>query len=337
MLSRGTFNGPGGPHTRYRVPSDSGGTMGAHHMLRTKVRLGFVAPTDVDVFPKEALQMGPQITDVLQREQPMTTNMRLNGLKYGVQVALARDTGDTACARPGKARCDGGGYNDYTVEVVNRVGYDSFTPDAGVLIAKTKKADLLPFLWVVDSHPDDIGATDYVKPDGSIQPYRFGDYRQLSDALFKAGRTGTHELGKGLATAGETSNSYEDTGNGLKFLVLDKREDAAGVLVYRIATLSATPSPLLSYGVTVAPVAGGGEGEQRFAVTNTGSATDVVRVTPSVSGEGGAKVLNDLVELGAGQTKTVTVHTAGCPEVVLDARSEGDTSKTAQATGTSLC
>jgi M6 family metalloprotease-like protein len=330
MLSRGTFNGPGGPHTRYRVPSDSGGTMGAHHMLRTKVRLGFVAPTDVNTFPKSALSAGPVITDVLQREQPMTANMRLSGLKYGVSVLLGRDTGDTACPRPGNARCDGGGYDDYTVEVVNRVGYDSFTPDAGVLIAKTKKADLLPFLWVVDSHPDDIGAIDYVKPDGTPQPYRFGDYRQLSDALFKAGRTGTHELGKGLAKAGETSNSYEDTGNGLKFLVLGKKEDSAGVLSYRVAVLSATPSPLLQYGVTVAPVPGGGQDEQRFAVTNTGSATDIVRVTPTAD-RGAVKVLNDLVELKAGETKVVTVHTAGAPSVSLEARSEGDTSKTAGA------
>lgn len=330
MLSRGSFNGPGGPHTRYRIPSDAGGTMGSHLMLRTKLRMGFVAPTDVAVVPKQALALGPQITDVVQREQPMTPSMRLNGLKYGMQIGLGRDTGDTACPRPGNARCDGGGYDDYTVEVVNRVGFDSFTPDAGVLLAKTKKADTLPFQWVVDSHPDDIGATDYVKPDGEEQKYRPGDYRQLSDALFKVGRKGTNELGKGLARAGETTNSYEDSGNGVKILVLDKREDAAGVLVYRVAALSTTPSPLLRYGVQVAPEPGAPAGQQWFTVTNTGSATDVVRVAPSAT-SGAVKVLNDLVELAAGQTERVVVHTAEASGVRLAATSEGNTAVTSTA------
>jgi hypothetical protein len=335
MLSRGTFNGPGGPHNRWQIPAQKGGTMGSHHMLRTKVRLGFVSPSDVVNVPRQALASGPVIADVLQREQPMSVNARLNGQKYGFNIALGQDAGDTACARPNKARCDGGGYDNYTVEVVNRVGYDSFTPDAGVLIAKTKNADLSPFLWVVDSHPDDIGATDYVKPNGEEQPYRFGDYRQLSDALFKVGRTGTNALGKGLAKPGETSNSYEDTGNDIKFLILAKRLDGAGVLQYRVAAMKATPSPLLTYGATAAN-AGSSVNERRFTVTNTGSATDIIRVTPSSTGD--VKVLNDLVEVPAGKSVTVAVYTGkdlGCAPVTLTARSEGDRSKSAQATSTS--
>ena len=336
MLSRGTFNGPGGPHNRWLIPSTQGATMGAHHMLRTKVRLGFVQPTDVNYVTREMLNAGPVITDILQREQPMTPTNRLNGLKYGINVVLGQDTGDTKCARPGKALCSGTeSYDNYTVEVVNRVGYDSFTPDAGVLIAKTKNADLSPFLWVVDSHPDDIGAIDYIKPDGTPQPYRFGDYRQLSDALFKAGRRGTHpELGaKGYARAGETTNTFEDTGNNLKFLTLDKRINSAGVLTYRVAVLSAKPSPLLTYGVDVAPATSapatgkkGGLSSHTFTVTNTGSATDIIRVTPTYSG-GEVKVLNDLVEVAAGQSKTVTVYASGkgC-DLQLTATSEGNTS-----------
>lgn len=328
MLSRGTFNGPGGPHTRYTVPTQAGGTMGSHHMLRTKVRLGFVPPSDVRYVTKPELMAGPVVVDVVQREQPMTTQQRLNGAKYGINVVLGRDTGDTACARPGQARCDGGGYNNYTVEVVNRVGYDSFTPDSGVLIAKTKNADTLPFLWVVDSHPDDIGAVDYIKPDGQAQMYRFGDYRQLSDALFKAGRRGTHPAGKGLATAEETSNSYEDTGNAVKFLILDKLLDRAGILTYRVAALSTTPSPLLRYGAAVEP-AGATKDTAQFRVTNTGSATDVLRL--SVTATGPAKVLNDLVELAPGASKVVTVYRTGCAGVGLTVASEGDLSKTATA------
>ena len=341
MLSRGTFNGPGGPHNRWQIPSGRGGTMGAHHMLRTKLRLGFVSPADVVLATPKALAAGPVIADVIQREQPMTPAMRLNGLKYGIDVVLPQDTGDTACPRPGNARCDGGGYNNYTVEVVNRVGYDSFTPDSGVLIAKTKNADTLPFLWVVDSHPDDIGAIDYIKPDGEPQPYRFGDYRQLSDALFKVGRKGTNPLGKGLAVEGETTNSYEDTGNATKFLVLDKSEDAAGVLVYRVAVLSTTPSPLLTYGVEIngQEVQGAEPGQvvpYRFTLKNTGSATDIFRIGASAEGAD-TKILNDLVEIEAGDSETVTVFVrpqAGCPSVSFTATSEGDTSKAKSTTVT---
>jgi M6 family metalloprotease-like protein len=339
MLSRGTFNGPGGPHQRYSVPSNKAATMGAHHMLRTKVRLGFVQPTDVNYVTRERLNAGPVVTDILQREQPMSVTQRLNGLKYGINVVLGQDTGDTKCARPSKALCSGTeSYDNYTVEVVNRVGYDSFTPDAGVLIAKTKNADLLPFLWVVDAHPDDIGAVDYIKPDGTPQPYRFGDYRQLSDALFKAGRRGTHpELAaKGYARAGETTNTFEDTGNNLKFLTLEKRKDSAGVLTYRVAVLLAKPSPLVQYGVDVAGATSGapnskGVSQHTFTVRNTGSAADIIRVTPTLTG-GSAKVLNDLVEVPAGQTRTVTVYAtgAGCG-LQLAATSEGNTTVTKTA------
>src|SRR3712207_7733548 len=47
------------------------------------------------------------------------------------------------------------------VEVVNRQGFDSFLPDHGVLIAKTKTADASPFIWVIDSHPENLRRVDY--------------------------------------------------------------------------------------------------------------------------------------------------------------------------------
>jgi M6 family metalloprotease-like protein len=346
MLSRGTFNGPGGPHNRWHIPSNQGATMGAHHMLRTKVRLGFVQPTDVVITTKQALAAGPQIATIVQREQPMTVQNRVNGLKYGFNIALGQDTGDTQCARPGKALCSGSeNYDNYTVEVVNRVGYDSFAPDAGVLIAKTKNADTLPFLWVVDAHPDDIGAIDYIKPTGEPQPYRFGDYRQLSDALFKAGTRGNHPdpalASKGYAANDQTTNTFIDAGNDIKFLILDKRTDSAGVLTYRVAVMKATPSPVLAYGATAAagprtPTTPGGVVPVTLTVTNTGRATDFFRIAASGSGDTTTRVLNDLVEVAAGASKTVTVYaksaTQACPTVAFTVTSEGDTSKAASAT-----
>ena len=42
MMDRGSFNGPGGPHNRWQVPAQYGGSMGAEHTLRSKVGMGFV-------------------------------------------------------------------------------------------------------------------------------------------------------------------------------------------------------------------------------------------------------------------------------------------------------
>jgi hypothetical protein len=175
-------------------------------------------------------------------------------------------------------------------ETGNWVGHDSFLPDAGVLITKTKNADLAPFMWIVDSHPDDIAQVDYIRPDGSPKMYSLGDYRQLADATFKVGTKGTHpELGEvGLASAGETTNTYVDRGNDLKFLILDRIEDRAGVLKYRVAVMKATPSPRVLYGVEVGGLAAdapeGGLLTFALPVTNTGSAIDVMRVTAEVEG-----------------------------------------------------
>jgi M6 family metalloprotease-like protein len=336
-LSRGTFNGPGGPHNRWQIPATQGATMGAHHMLRNKLRLGFITPVDVRYIARPELELGPVITTVLQREQPMTVNNRLSGTRYGINIVLGRDTGDTTCPRPGDMRCDGGGYDNYTVEVVNRVGHDSFLPDHGVLIAKTKNVDLAPFMWVVDSHPDDIGQVDYIRPDGTAKMYPFGDYRQLADATFKAGTIGTHpEYGDvGLASEGETTNTYIDVGNDLKFLILDQIIDAAGVMRYRVAVMKATPSPLIDYAVESAPAGAaaieeGTVGAYEWTVTNTGGTTDVIRIA-AASEDADTMIRNDLVELGPGEVATVTVHVrprpgdGTCPTVVLTATSEGDT------------
>jgi hypothetical protein len=167
---------------------------------------------------------------------------------------------------------------------------------------------------------------------------------QLADATFKVGTKGTHpELGDvGLASAGETTNTYIDRGNDLKFLILDRVEDRAGVLKYRVAVMKATPSPLLTYGVEVGGTAAGPEATDgilthELPVTNTGSAVDVLRVT-GASDAADLSIPNDLIELAPGQTGTVTVHVrpdaGGCVPVTLTATSEGDTRRSASALAT---
>ena len=45
MMSRGTFNGPGGTHNRWQIPNAGGSALGPHHMLHFKNRLNTATST----------------------------------------------------------------------------------------------------------------------------------------------------------------------------------------------------------------------------------------------------------------------------------------------------
>ena len=146
-------------------------------------------------------------------------------------VRLPRPTGcATACA-PQPARRHGK-YNGYTMEVVQQIGSDSFDPGHGVLITKTKNGNCgncgssSCFVWVIDSHPEDINHVDFVAPDGTPKMATLGDERQLNDASFNAGL--------------DSGSSYEwtDEPNRLHFYVVDKTTDAQGILHYKVAVKS---------------------------------------------------------------------------------------------------
>ena len=47
MMSRGTFNGPGGPHTRFLIPPTQGSALGSQHNIRNKRFLNFVGDSDL--------------------------------------------------------------------------------------------------------------------------------------------------------------------------------------------------------------------------------------------------------------------------------------------------
>ncbi len=67
-------------------------------------------------------------------------------------------------------------YDFYTLEVVQRIGYDSFTPDNGVLLSKNLDNELRgggrggfhPFTYVIDAHPEDIHVVDFKRPTASL-------------------------------------------------------------------------------------------------------------------------------------------------------------------------
>ena len=342
MLSRGTFNGPGGPHSRWLIPATGGGSMGSHHMLRNKIKLEMVDEQNVLRLSREALAgSGLVIAKVTARSvQPGR-----NGLS-GINIALGTGDLSPACNISTDPFCDGGGYQNYTVEVVDRMGSDSFTPDAGVLLAKTKNEDRAPFEWVIDANPQDIGMTDYVLPDGTQVPITIGDYRQLADALFHAGTNSGSEY------------EYVDQANRLHFYVLDVKRDRFGQLSYTVAIRSLDGSGPQRRGVAVLPTADRADRDGlatcEFPLVNTGRAAepaaqhpedvrrylggDVYRLSATVEGGGWeVAVPNQLATAEFGTSVQVPVHArksgAGSPvgRVRLTATSESDPSKTATA------
>ncbi|MEU4833774.1 M6 family metalloprotease domain-containing protein [Streptosporangium sp. NPDC023615] len=343
MLSRGSFNGPGGPHSRWLIPPTAGASMGAQHMLRNKIKLEMVDEANVLRLSREALaESGLVVAKVTARVvQPGPKDLS------GVNIAFTGGDRAPACDVSVDPFCDGGGYDNYTIEVVDRMGADSFTPDSGVLLAKTKNVDQAPFEWVIDANPQDIGMTDYVLPDGTAVPITIGDYRQLSDALFHAG------------TGSGSEFEYVDQANRLHFYVLDLKRDRKGVLSYTVAVRSLDGAGPSRRGVRVLPALGlpskGGASTCRFPLFNTGRtapargthpedvsaylAGDVYRLSATVSGRGWtASLPNGLATAEAGRSTPVTAvarRAAGgsrLATVTLTAVSESDPSKKAKAT-----
>jgi M6 family metalloprotease-like protein len=290
MLSRGTFNGPGGPHSRWLIPGTGGSSMGAQHMLRNKLKLGIIDDAAVLRLSRAALA-GSGV--VVARVTARTVQPGARGLS-GINLTLDGGDKSPACDTATDPYCDGGGYDNYTVEVVDRMGFDSFTPDAGVLLAKTKNADAAPFIWTVDANPQDIDKVDFVLPDGTPQKMTIGDYRQLSDALFHAGT--------------DSGSRYEwvDAANRLHFYVLDLRRDRNGVLSYTIAVRSLDGAGPHRRGVALRPatatMAPSGWAKCTIPVRNTGRAAPLPAAQRGLTAHTGSDVYRISATAGTGWT-----------------------------------
>lgn len=329
MLSRGTFNGPQGPHQRWGIPSTIGAQMGAHHMLRNKMELGIVDPKSVVKLTRKQLRRkGVLTTRVTAREvqgEKLTSGLNLK-LTGGDRSDCKEEghTGDKAYL------CDQGGYDNYTIEVVDRMGSDSFTPDSGVLLAKTKDKDDAPFIWVKDANPQDIDLVDFTRPDGTEAMVSLGDYRQLSDALFHAGTDSGSEY------------EYVDEANGLAFYVLDKHRNAAGVLSYDVAVRSLASKGIRRGVDTDRPkLKQVGESVRiTLPVRNTGKrggaryGSDVYRIESKVRGQGWSVWQpHDVTAVRGGKRESVVLYatpgesSSEKANVFVTVRSESDPSK----------
>jgi M6 family metalloprotease-like protein len=350
IMDRGSFNGPGGPHRRWVVPAAEGAAMPAGFMLRNRVRFGFVRPQEVLKLSRDGLAAsGPVVAAITARATEPKPG-ELAGITVRLDGAAPHDR-TPPCDPAADPLCAGDPVFDfYTLEVVQRLGYDSFTPDNGVLIAKNKD-DESPscgygcFTWVIDAHPEDIGQVDFLRPDGTPVMRTPADYRQLNDALFHAG------------TGSGSSCEWQDAANRLHFYVIARKEDPSGVLSYVVGVRSLDGAGPQERGVAldfpvVQPVL---PTEVVFMLLNTGKAAmtapsthpqdaapylncDIYRLSVSVDAEGWeARLDNELAAVRFGEAQHVAVRVRRAPggtptaTVTLTARSEGDPSKSAQA------
>ncbi|GHH96930.1 M6 family metalloprotease domain-containing protein [Neobacillus kokaensis] len=303
LMSRGSFNGPGGPHTRWMVPATLGSAAPSHHMLRNKIKQGFLTEDQYLTLDRDKLaETGPVFTDILAREIPTGKEFGRDGL-HGIQIKMVDHTPANSLNDDWRADMQRGAkwYNNYTMEVVDRVGFDSFTPDAGVLLAKTKDSESAPNIWVIDAHKEDINQEDFKRPDGSTAMLSKGDYQQLADALFKAG------TGEGVIS------EYKDEHNRLHFYILDKKYDKKGALSYRVAVRHMDGAGSAARGVAVKNgktefAAPGKIGVYYFDVTNTGKATDLIRVSTKTDAGWDIQLQHNVVEVEAGKTVSVPVY-----------------------------
>jgi M6 family metalloprotease-like protein len=360
MMSRGSFNGPGGQHTRWQIPPTQGGALGAQHNLRNKRFLNFISDADILRLNRDGLaQSGLAVAEVKARE------VAPGGDLAGVRVLLngAGDTNppcrwqtDPMCEGPWYTSATGTGvtarFNDYTVEVVQQIGSDSFAPGHGVLLGKTKTGSnscgsFSCFVWYIDSNPQDINQVDYVKADGTPVKATLGDERQTNDGSFNVG------LNSG------STYEYKAAGNNLHFYIIDKRTDAEGILRYTVGVKSLAGSGPQTRGVSLGtPTSGAAEGYTTctFPLKNTGAAaatdpalhpqdasaylnSDIYRLSASTSATGWeAHVKNALATAKFGETVQVPVYiakaagAAAAGSVTLTATSESDPTKTMSAT-----
>jgi M6 family metalloprotease-like protein len=351
MMDRGSFNGPGGPHRRWVVPAAEGAAMPAGVILRNRLVTRFVSPAQIFQLSRDGLATsGVAVATIVARSVEPGP-----GTFAGVTVRLdgtAPQDKTPPCDRNADPLCAGDpAFNYYSMETVQRIGYDSFTPDSGVLIVKNKdqqsgSCGYSCHAWVIDARPADINMLDFVKPDGTRVMRTIADYRQLNDALFHAGLRSGSEF------------EWVDQANRLHFYVIDLRRDVSGILSYVVGVRSLDGAGPQARGVTavapasfVVPAAGA---RLTVQVTNTGAAgpadttthpgaavtvTDIYRVTTTVDGAGWAAHLsNALVAVKAGNSGTVPVHVrrsagaAASGRVTVTVVSESDPTKKAVVT-----
>ncbi|WP_162605710.1 M6 family metalloprotease domain-containing protein [Jiangella aurantiaca] len=292
MMSRGSFNGPGGTHNRWQVPNAGGSALGPHHTLHFKTtgnaRLGVVKEGEFVNTTRAALaEQGVAVVPLKARSSVPDGDMV--GLNVELGGPFVQGTCQSRVDDPFFCTPVATNWSKFTMEVVDRAGNDSFVAGHGVLLAQGRNSGN-PQVWLVDANPQDIGRIDFYRPGNATEPggepvpVVKGDPRQLDDATFHAG------------TASGSDYEYVDAPNKLHFYVLDTYRDAEGELFYDVAvrhTEAAGPHERdVALGEAATYAVGDSTALVNVPLTNTGAAgegiygSDVYRISSTVEGEG---------------------------------------------------
>jgi len=249
MMDRGSFNGPGGPHMRWVIPAAMGASMPAGLMLRNRMINVFIPENQVLTLSREKLAVtGPVVATITARAaEPLPGSFAGIVVRLDGEEPHDRTPADDPSLNPLSPGIPN--FDFYSLEVVQRIGYDSFCPDNGVLLAKNKDKESRNggpngyncFNWVIDAHPGDINMVDYYRTDGKPVMRTIADYRQLNDALFHAG------LNSGSLF------EWEDTSNRLHFYIIDQRKTDDGILEYQVGVRSLDYKPADGSKINIIP------------------------------------------------------------------------------------
>ncbi len=351
MMDRGSFNGPGGPHMRWVVPPIAGAAMPAGLMLRNRLEIDFLAEDDVITLSRDGLaETGSAVARVTARAvEPLPSTfagliVRLDGEEPHDRTPPTDPAVDPLS--PGVPT-----YNFYSMEVVQRIGYDSFCPDNGVLLAMNKDEEgrsggpnsFNLFNWVIDANPGDMNMIDFRRPDGTPVMRTIADYRQLNNALFHAGLNSGSKF------------EYVDKPNRLHFYIIDIHHNDDEILSYTLGVRSLDGNGGRQRDFELfAPDdsrIGANVEKAEFRLRNEDSAatfgseihpsgdvgefldSDIYRLSVNAQGEGwDAHILNELVAVGTGGEVSVPVYiekgsdAEERADIILTAVSENDQS-----------
>lgn len=106
--------------------------MGSLHTMRDKHQIGLIDNTPILQISRSGLATsGPVVADLTARSVDPAGGLMGFNISFGPGGDL-----QPRCNVSLDALCDGGNYNNYNMEVVDRMGADSFCPDSGVMITK---------------------------------------------------------------------------------------------------------------------------------------------------------------------------------------------------------
>ena len=307
MMSRGSFNGPGGNHNRWQIPATQGATHGLaahaarqaahglpqarrgaadrHHRARrdragVRRRLGARDPA------RRRAPAAAGCTASCSRSAAATRRRRAPSRRTGAATAAAtrttRSRSSTAWARtrsrPTTASC-----SPRTRPPSSRRGSGSSTPTPRTSTRSTSGAPTAP----TSRSPR---ATTASSPTRCSTP----------------------------APARASSASTRTTANRLHFYVLENNRDEDGVLSYRVAVRSLDGGGPGSRGVEVEERRGRRGARGTFRVTNTGSVEDLIRVEATTADGWATVVRSNVLDVPAGETVDVPVY-VDVPEGATDA------------------